>query len=647
MTELFVKIPSSALAIGSDKKLTVEEINLFAWLQTMINWLDFRKKHYHISCDLNLLVKVLGLNKNNLSRGKNKVMENLISLKEKGYLSFEETEYKTLEIKLHIKQDDVKAKPNFANKEMKYAGFIKIPISSLNKVKTKYDITIVALVVLRSGIENYQITRSEWQEVLDVSVKTAVDVVNKCDLVETIIGKYVSENRQEANTYILKENSNTETLQDEFVIDNNLKKAKSNKKSKKTEETPITNMHRQITDPKVVDDFETFEKLVDFNKKMDSEAYLVYLESDDSKLIELTDRKIERMKNSEQARKKLEQIISGAHSIRHNQKIKKERETFGTRVYFEAELKMYTELIMAGEITDAEYMEMESYIRAQLNNLVNDIKPIQFKEWQKNVDITEPKKVAEVFSGDEDLMSQEVKEISINDEEDDTDFDVASLKDESEDSDFDEVSLKDKDEYFEFDEVSLKDEDEYFEFDEVSLKDESEDSEFDEVSLKDKDEYFEFDEVSLKDKDEYFEFDEVSLKDEDEYFEFDEVSLKDESEHFEFDVVSLKDESYDTDFDISLLKRRVKEESKEDIMFDNMLKKITDKRVMYNKELLKEIQDFKTEMSLYAYEIYMTTDDGQLRLYGKAKLENNVEMYQNLDRKYRQKHKKKKLEMAL
>ncbi|MBO0487994.1 hypothetical protein [Vagococcus fluvialis] len=520
MTELFVKIPSSALAIGSDKKLTVEEINLFAWLQTMINWLDFRKKHYHISCDLNLLVKVLGLNKNNLSRGKNKVMENLISLKEKGYLSFEETEYKTLEIKLHIKQDDVKAKPNFANKEMKYAGFIKIPISSLNKVKTKYDITIVALVVLRSGIENYQITRSEWQEVLDVSVKTAVDVVNKCDLVETRIGKYVSGNRQEANTYILKENSNTETLQDEFVIDNNLKKAKSNKKSKKTEETPITNMHRQITDPKVVDDFETFEKLVDFNKKMDSEAYLVYLESDDSKLIELTDRKIERMKNSEQARKKLEQIISGAHSIRHNQKIKKERETFGTRVYFEAELKMYTELIMAGEITDAEYMEMESYIRAQLNNLVNDIKPIQFKEWQKNVDITEPKKVAEVFSGDED---------------------------------------------------------EYFEFDEVSLKDESEDSEF----------------------------------------------------------------------DISLLKRRVKEESKEDIMFDNMLKKITDKRVMYNKELLKEIQDFKTEMSLYAYEIYMTTDDGQLRLYGKAKLENNVEMYQNLDRKYRQKHKKKKLEMAL
>lgn len=563
MTELFVKIPSSALAIGSDKKLTVEEINLFAWLQTMINWLDFRKKHYHISCDLNLLVKVLGLNKNNLSRGKNKVMENLISLKEKGYLSFEETEYKTLEIKLHIKQDDVKAKPNFANKEMKYAGFIKIPISSLNKVKTKYDITIVALVVLRSGLGNYQITRSEWQEVLDVSVKTAVEVVNKCDLVETRIGKYVSENRQEANTYILKENSNTETLQDEFVIDNNLKKAKSNKKSKKTEDNFVTRMHHQITDPKVVDDFETFEKLVDFNKKMDSEAYLVYFESDDSKLIELTDRKIEKMKNSEQARKKLEQIISGAHSIRHNQKIKKESETFGTRVYFEAELKMYTDLIKMDEITITEYNEMESYVREQLNNLKNDIKPIKFGEWQKNVEITEPKISVEVSSKDEELIIQEVEEISINDKEEDS------------------------------------------------------------------------------------EFDEVSLKDEEEYFEFGEVSLKDKEEYFDFDKVRLKDESEDIEFDISSLKRRAKEESKEVIMFDNMLKKITDKRVKHDKELLKEIQDFDTEMSLNAYEIYMTTDDGQLRLYGRAKLENDVEKYQNLDKKYRQKHKGKKLEMIL
>lgn len=37
----------------------------------------------------------------------------------------------------------------------------------------------------------------------------------------------------------------------------------------------------------------------------------------------------------------------------------------------------------------------------------------------------------------------------------------------------------------------------------------------------------------------------------------------------------------------------------------------------------------------------MTTDDGQLRLYGRAKLENDVEKYQNLDKKYRQKHKKR------
>lgn len=41
-----------------------------------------------------------------------------------------------------------------------------------------------------------------------------------------------------------------------------------------------------------------------------------------------------------------------------------------------------------------------------------------------------------------------------------------------------------------------------------------------------------------------------------------------------------------------------------------MLKKMIDKRVIYNKKLLKEIQGFKIEMSLYVYEIYMTTEDG-------------------------------------
>lgn len=515
MTELFVKIPSSALAIGSDKKLTVEEINLFAWLQTMINWLDFQKRIYHISCDLNLLVKVLGLNKNNLSRGKNKVIENLISLQEKGYLGFIETDYKTLEISLNIEQGDVKAKPKFTNKEMKYAGFIKIPISYLNRVETKYDITILALVVLRNGLENYQITRSEWQEVLEVSVKTAVEVVNKCDLVETKIGKYISQNRQEANTYILKGNINTETLQDDTVINSDLKKVNANKEVKNKNDNALKRMHSQVKDQKIVDDFEIFEKLVDYNKKMDSEAYLIYLETEDSKLIEFTERKIDKMNNHEQSKKILDKIISGAHSIKRNREIKKERETFGTKRYFEAELKMYTNLLMMDDITNVEYSEMESYLREQLKNLEDSINPVQFEEWKKIVKLTENKGLLEA--------SQE-------------------------------------------------------------------------------------------------------------YDETEEITNKN------VDWLNLKEDS--DDIDTSSLKKSIEEVYNGDIIFDKMLKKITDKRVMYNKELLKEIQDFNTEMSLYAYEIYMTTQDGQLRKYGKEKLNNDVNMYYNLDMKYRQKHKK-------
>lgn len=513
-TDFFIRIPSSALAIGNEKKLTVEEINLFAWLQTMINWIDFPKQKYYVSCDLNLLAKTLKLNVNNLSREKKKIKQNLASLQKKGYLNFVETEFKTLEIELFINQDDVKAKPKFANKEMKYAGFTMIPISFLNQVKTKYDITILALVILRSGLENYQITRSEWAEVLEVSVKTAVEVVNGCELVETTIGKYVSENRQEANTYKLKGDSNTETLQDETFIDSDLKKVNVNKQSKKVDDSPIKRMHSQINDPQVVNDFETFEKLVDFNKKMDSESYLVYLETEDFKLKEFAERKIKKMRDSEKSKKILEKIISGAYSIKNNREIKKARDTFGTKTHFEAELKMYTDLRMMNEITSTEYKEMESYAREQLNNLENDIKPIQFDKWQKKVKTTENQNTLEISS--EDIMIQDVDELS------------------------------------------------------------------------------------------------------------------------------LKDESYDTDFDIDSLKNLIKAEFKGEDIIDNMLKNISDERVKYNKELFKEIQDFKTEMSLYAYEVILTTDDGKLREYGVRKLQNNIEMCLNLDKRYKQKYRKKK-----
>ncbi|MGL5684481.1 MAG: hypothetical protein ACRCXQ_01655 [Vagococcus fluvialis] len=517
MKELFIQIPSSALAMGSDKKLTVEEINLFAWLQTMITWLDFGDKNYHISCDLDLLVKVLGLNKNNLSRGKKKVRENLISLQKKGYLSFIETDYKTLEIKLKIKQDDVKVKPNFANKEMNYKGFIKIPISLLNQVKTKYDITIIALVVYRGGLKTYQITRSEWGEVLDVSVKTAVDVVNKCKLVETTIGKYISENRQEANTYNIKMDNDNVNLQDETIIDSNLQEVSRNKQSKKEENGAIENMHRKIKDPKVVENFDLFKKLVDFGTKLDSDAYLVYLETEDLELKEYTERKIEKMKSSDKGEIILEKIIRGAHEVRRSRELKKNRETFGTKAYFEEKRKESINAYQMGLISGEEYEQYNKYVDEQLENL------------EEGIEVTK-------FEG--------------------------------------------------------------FEFEREKFEEEKEEKFIEEIDVKDTNG------KQVEDKIDFF---------------------------------SLKEENEDKIFSIDGLKKKMKSMSKNEDMIDNMLKKISDERVKYDKQLFKEMQDYGVKMSLYAYEIYMTTDDGVLRKYAQKKLNQNPSMHIELDKAYREK----------
>lgn len=212
----FAILPNRAHAWGTDSYMNNDEkmIYLELWFMQQIG--DFQENgNKVVKVNVDSLVQDLGWETQKKSRGRNRVIQALNSLRSKNYILFK-SEDLTLANKENLTliisgldyETVVEADAPWSNNVRKMYGYTKIMAEEYNSLKTgKHDLTLYLYAKFRENIK-YRISYLEWSMVLGTSERHAKRIISETVAIRKYQGAF-NEALGKNNTNSYKAKTNT------------------------------------------------------------------------------------------------------------------------------------------------------------------------------------------------------------------------------------------------------------------------------------------------------------------------------------------------------------------------------------------------------------------------------------------------------
>lgn len=212
----FAILPNRAHAWGTDSYMNNDEkmIYLELWFMQQIG--DFQENgNKVVKVNVDSLVQNLGWETQKKSRGRNRVIQALNSLRSKNYILFKSEdltlankEYLTLIISGLDYETVVQAEAPWSNNVRKMYGYTKIMAEEYNSLKAgKHDLTLYLYAKFRENIK-YRISYLEWSMVLGTSERHAKRIISETVAIRKYQGAF-NEALGKNNTNSYKAKTNT------------------------------------------------------------------------------------------------------------------------------------------------------------------------------------------------------------------------------------------------------------------------------------------------------------------------------------------------------------------------------------------------------------------------------------------------------
>lgn len=251
----FAILPNRAHAWGTDSYMNNDEkmIYLELWFMQQIG--DFQENgNKVVKVNVDSLVQNLGWETQKKSRGRNRVIQALNSLRSKNYILFKSEdltlankEYLTLIISGLDYETVVQAEAPWSNNVRKMYGYTKIMAEEYNSLKAgKHDLTLYLYAKFRENIK-YRISYLEWSMVLGTSERHAKRIISETVAIRKYQGAF--------NEVLGKNNTNS------YKAKTNTYKQAQKASEKQSEST------EQVTEPVVETTIETATESVISNVK--------------------------------------------------------------------------------------------------------------------------------------------------------------------------------------------------------------------------------------------------------------------------------------------------------------------------------------------------------------------------------------------
>lgn len=298
------KLPNVAFGFGTKFHLTADEIMVYIHIQfaKQVGLMDSEVTRTTVD----MLIDDLGWWTSKESRDRSKMVKILESLEAKGYITIESTSEKmskgilTITIVAEMRETKAEVSVKWKVNTFKFFGYTEIYGDDYNLAeKDGQKLIVVAYVLWRSGVEGYKIANKEWELVLDVTDKTAREIVNNTAVVKISGVKYKDENgqvKQEPNTYIPEKKVSAKSKMERA-------------EQRATNMTYLEKFREKVTDIKYMHDDEVLMELNDSKTKLTWKGYEAWKETDCPILKEAGNRKFEILEKAGQTwlKKKLEE----------------------------------------------------------------------------------------------------------------------------------------------------------------------------------------------------------------------------------------------------------------------------------------------------------------------------------------------------
>lgn len=266
-------IPNVAFGFGTEYQLTKDEMMVYVHLQFM--------KQYGLKdtarTTLDMLIDDLSWSTsgNNASRDRKHMQSILTGLQQKGYISisfYGKMSKSILTITINNKMKDVVAtsKVDWKNNPFTFKGFTSIALNEYNLADAEgHKMIVIAYIKWRNNAQfTYQISFKEWEDILQVTDKTARTIIENCNgIINKESGAFYKDEqgqyKQEANAYSL--NSKTDVKEAE-------KKAKN--------ESHFEKFREKVTDLRFKFDDEVLKQINDYGTKFELKGYTAWVETD-------------------------------------------------------------------------------------------------------------------------------------------------------------------------------------------------------------------------------------------------------------------------------------------------------------------------------------------------------------------------------
>lgn len=297
------KLPNVAFGFGTKFHLTADEVMVYIHIQfaKQVGLMDSEVTRTTVD----MLIDDLGWWTSKESRDRSKMVKILESLEAKGYITIESTSEKmskgilTITIVAEMRETKAEASVKWKVNTFKFFGYTEIYGDDYNLAeKDGQKLIVVAYVLWRSGVKGYKIANKEWELVLDVTDKTAREIVNNTAVVKISGVKYKDENgqvKQEPNTYIPEKKVSAKSKMERV-------------KQTATNMTYLEKFREKVTDIKYKHDDKVLMELNDSKTKLDWKGYKAWKETDCHILKEAGNKKFEILEKAGQTwiRKDLE-----------------------------------------------------------------------------------------------------------------------------------------------------------------------------------------------------------------------------------------------------------------------------------------------------------------------------------------------------
>lgn len=254
-----VTMPNVAFAWGTQYHMSGDEFLLYAHLQFMRQGGQWNQT----LTSVDMIIHYLGLETKNKQRDKDKVIESLNNLAEKGYITIDcvgnmKKDFFTVQQVQEILSTDFVAEVEEDGKTRKFMGYTKLSGEHYNLANNEgRALMMITYTGWRNNI-NYKVPKSEWVKVLGIAKSTLEEsfIDYKTRFLDVIEGNHYKDEagqiRQETNSYVIVDKEKPSVNLEEKT-----QKAKS--------ESFLDKLRSQVTDITVMSDDNIFMEI--FNKE--------------------------------------------------------------------------------------------------------------------------------------------------------------------------------------------------------------------------------------------------------------------------------------------------------------------------------------------------------------------------------------------